>query len=78
MFLAEGQEDGWKYRKKGIASEMITFAEDYCIQNYPLHKYELLTGTENSIAQSVYGKLGYTDDDEQRKEKFYAFTGKIL
>lgn len=64
------------YSKKGIASEMIIFAEDYYIQNYPLRKYELLAGTENSIAQSVYGKLGYTDD-EQRKEKFYAFTRKI-
>ena len=23
------------YRKKGIASEMITFAEEYCTRNYP-------------------------------------------
>ena len=52
------------YRKKGIASEMITFAEDYCTKNYSLHKYELLTGKKNFIAQSVYGKLGYTDDGE--------------
>lgn len=52
------------YRKKGIASEMITFAEDYCIRNYPLHKYELLTGKENHIAQSVYSKLGYENDNE--------------
>lgn len=57
------------YRKKGIASEMITFAEDYCTKNYPLHKYELLTGKKNVIAQSVYGKLGYTDDDELHLSK---------
>lgn len=52
------------YRKKGIASEMITFAEKYCTKNYPCHKYELLTGKKNVIAQSVYGKLGYTDDNK--------------
>ena len=51
-------------RKKGIASEMITYAEDYCTKNYPLHKYELLTGKKNVIAQFVYGKLGYADDGE--------------
>mgnify|MGYP003324789095 CR=1 FL=1 len=52
------------YRERGIASEMISFAEDYCSKNYPLHKYELLTGDENLIAQSVYSKLGYTNDNE--------------
>ena len=52
------------YRKQGIASQMISYAEDYCIKNYPLHKYELLTGDENLIAQSVYSKLGYTNDNE--------------
>lgn len=57
------------YRKKGIASEMITFAEEYCIKNYPLHKYELLTGKKNVVAQSVYGKLGYTDDGELHLSK---------
>lgn len=57
------------YRKKGIASEMITFAENYCTQNYPFHKYELLTGKKNIVAQSVYGKLGYIDDDELHLSK---------
>ncbi len=52
------------YRKRGIASEMITFAETYCSKHYPLHKYELLTGKENLVAQSVYNKLGYIDDNE--------------
>lgn len=52
------------YRKRGIASEMITFAEKYCIENYPLHKYELLTGKSNLTAQAVYEKLGYTNDNE--------------
>ena len=52
------------YRKQGIASNMITFAENYCLKNYPLHKYELLTGGENITAQSVYNKLGYVSDKE--------------
>jgi len=41
------------YRKRGVASEIIAFAENYCSKNYPLHKYELLTGKENLVAQSV-------------------------
>lgn len=57
------------YRKRGIASEMITFAEEYCSKNYPLHKYELLTGKKNLTAQSVYGKLGYTEDNELHLSK---------
>ena len=52
------------HRRRGIASAMITFAEDYCNRNYPLYKFELLTGKENMIAQSVYHKLGYDDDKE--------------
>ena len=58
------------YRKRGVASEMITFAESYCSKNYPLHKYELLTGKENFVAQSVYNKLGYLFnkmDDKMKK-----------
>lgn len=57
------------YRKRGIASEMITFAEKYCIENYPLHKYELLTGKSNLTAQAVYEKLGYTNDNEVHLSK---------
>ena len=57
------------YRERGIASKMISFAEAYCSKNYPLHKYELLTGTENLIAQSLYNKLGYIDDCELHLSK---------
>lgn len=57
------------YRKRGIAREMIAFAEDYCSRNYPVHKYELLTGKENAVAQSVYRKLGYAEDDELHLSK---------
>lgn len=57
------------YRKRGIAGEMITFAENYCSKNYPVHKYELLTGNKNFAAQSVYGRLGYIDDKELHLSK---------
>ena len=30
------------YRNRGIASEMIIFAENYCSKNYPLHKLSLI------------------------------------
>lgn len=53
-----------EYRKRGIASEMIIFAEEYCSKKFPFHKYELLTGKDNFVAQSVYNKLGYKDDGE--------------
>ena len=53
-----------EYRKRGIASNMIFFAEEYCGKRYPLHKYELLTGKKNVTAQAVYKKLGYADDGE--------------
>ena len=53
-----------RYRRNGIARAMITYAEEYCKSHYPLHKFELLTGTENDDAQSVYAKLGYSEDGE--------------
>lgn len=58
-----------KHRKRGVASEMITFAEDYCSQRFQLRKYELLTGKRNLAAQSVYKKLGYVDDLELHLSK---------
>ena len=57
------------YRGKGIASHMISFAEAYCSSHYPLHKFELLTGAENLVAQSLYSKLGYADDCELHLSK---------
>ena len=48
---------------------LITFAEAYCSKNYPLDKYELLTGQENLVAQSVYSKLGYAEDSELHLSK---------
>lgn len=58
-----------EYRRRGIAKEMITFAEAHCSQNYPLHKFELLTGKRNFAAQAAYEKLGYQDDGEMHLSK---------
>lgn len=57
------------YRKKGIASRMIFFAEEYCRNHFPVYKFELLTGRKNKVAQAVYGKLGYADDGELHMSK---------
>ena len=53
-----------QYRRCGVARAMITYAEEYCKNHYPFHKFELLTGAENIIAQSAYKNLGYCEDDE--------------
>ena len=60
------------YRCNGIARAMITYAEEYCKSHYPLHKFELLTGDENDGAQSVYAKLGYSEDGELHLAKRFA------
>ena len=57
------------YRNRGIASNMISFAEDYCSRNYPLHRFELLTGEKNLAAQALYRRLGYSDDRELHLSK---------
>ena len=53
-----------EYRERGIAGAMISFVEKYCEEKYSVHKFELLTERNNSTAQSVYGKLGYKEDEE--------------
>ena len=57
------------HRRNGIARAMITYAEEYCKKQFPLHKFELLTGTENDGAQSVYAMLGYSEDGELHLSK---------
>lgn len=48
------------YRRQKIASKMIKFAEEYCVQNYSLHNFEILTGRNNFKAKSLYKSLGYS------------------
>lgn len=47
------------YRRKGIASQMLIFAETLCKQNYSISKFELQTGKNNMEAQALYQKIGY-------------------
>lgn len=61
-----------QYRQRGIAREMIAFAERYCRENYPLHKFELLTGGRNTVARTAYKKLGYSEDGEIHLSKRFA------
>ena len=58
-----------EYIRQKIASRMIRFAEEYCEKNYPLHKFELLTGEKNRIAQLAYDTLGYSNDHELHLSK---------
>lgn len=53
-----------QYRRCGIARAMIAYAEEYCKNHYPLHKYELLTGSKNIAAQTAYKRCGYCEDNE--------------
>lgn len=53
-----------QYRRCGVARTMIAYAEEYCKSHYPLHKFELLTGSENIVAQNAYKTLGYCEDNE--------------
>ena len=40
-----------EYRGRGVAREMLIFAQEYCKKIYPLHSFELLTGSDNTAAQ---------------------------
>lgn len=53
-----------QYRRCGVARAMIAYAEAYCKAHYPLHKFELLTGAKNIVAQTAYKNLGYSEDGE--------------
>lgn len=57
------------YRRKGIASSMIRFAEKFVTNHYNAHEWGLLTGKDNKTAQAVYRKLGYTEDGESHFSK---------
>ena len=58
-----------EYRKRGIASALIGFAEDYCRKNVPFRKIEILTGETNTVAQTAYERMGYREDGEKHLVK---------
>lgn len=53
-----------KYRRKKMASKMILFMEEYCMQHYEIRNFELQTGGDNLGAQALYRTLGYGSDHE--------------
>ncbi len=53
-----------QHRRSGIAGAMIAYAEEYCQKHYLLHKFELLTGAENTAARTAYTNFGYREDGE--------------
>ena len=53
-----------EYRKRGVASALVSFAEDYCRRNLDFHKIELLTGKNNSAAQTAYERMGYRESGD--------------
>ena len=57
------------YRRHGVARKMLTFAQEYCKKIYPLHSFELLTGSDNTAAQKLYSALGFECDGEMHMSK---------
>ena len=53
-----------EYRNRGTASSLMKFAEKTCLSEYPMHRFELLTGDDNLRARALYESLGYTQDGE--------------
>ena len=58
-----------EYRKRGIASAMVQFAEKYCRENVPSRRIEILTGSSNTAAQTAYERMGYREDGEKHLSK---------
>ncbi len=58
-----------EYRKRGIASSIITFVEEYCRKNLDFDRIEILTGQTNTAAQTAYERMGYRDDGEKHLSK---------
>ena len=58
-----------EYRGRGIAREMLTFAQDYCKKINPLLSFERLTGSDNTAAQKLYSAIGFECDGEMHMSK---------
>jgi len=68
-----------EHQNKGIAKEMILFAEKYAEKN----KYKTIrfdTFTKNPVSVNLYTKLGYTNSGSVRfrKGEFYCFEKKTI
>ena len=64
------------WRRNGLATRMIAFAEAECQRRGPMQKFELLTGRDNFSAQVVYRKSGYVADHKLHMSKQSAAVDK--
>lgn len=51
-----------KFRKRGLAGAMVSFTEHCCRKKGTGNEIEILTGSLNSPAHTVYERLGYRND----------------
>ena len=51
-----------EHRRKGYASKMIEFIQDYCKKNFCVENFQLFTGRNNRKAKRLYKSLGYRRD----------------
>ncbi|MDE5910813.1 MAG: GNAT family N-acetyltransferase [Clostridia bacterium] len=60
-----------EHRRKGYASKMIEFIQDYCKENFCVENFQLFTGRNNRKAKRLYKSLGYRRDSAtlMRKSK---------
>ena len=66
-----------EYRERGVARKMLTFAQEYCKKIYPLHSFELLTGSDNTAAQKLYSAIGFECDGEMHMSKQVKYFERI-
>lgn len=53
-----------EYRRRKLAGKMLAYAEEYCMRQYQIHEFALLTGRDNHAAQALYRSRGYREEDE--------------
>ena len=58
-----------EHRKKGIAGAMIAYAELLCASEYPSKEICVVTGAENSTAQTAYERIGFRESGEKYLQK---------
>jgi ribosomal protein S18 acetylase RimI-like enzyme len=52
------------FRRKGLATKLIKYMENICINTYGINKIQLLTGGDNISSRKLYESLGYEIEEE--------------
>jgi len=53
------------YRRKGIATKLMKYIENFCYNEYGIKDFHLLTGGKNITAQKLYESLDYKFKDRK-------------